>query len=44
MMELQGLTIGERDPTLFKVRVGYQVRDMPDMLKTLDRPAKPVGP
>jgi hypothetical protein len=40
-MELEGLTIGDPDPALFQVPAGYQVRDMPDMLKTLARPSKP---
>jgi len=34
-MELQGLTLVEPDPALFRVPAGVTVRDMPDMIKML---------
>jgi hypothetical protein len=34
-MVLEGLTVGDPDPALFKVPEGYTVRDMPDMLKAV---------
>jgi hypothetical protein len=34
-MELEGLTLGEPDPALFRVPVGVTVREMPDMTKML---------
>jgi hypothetical protein len=34
-MELQGLTLGEADPALFRAPVGVTVREMPDITKML---------
>jgi hypothetical protein len=41
-MVLEGLTVGDPDPALFKVPEGYQVRDMPDMLKAVGAASAPA--
>jgi len=42
-MVLEGLTVGDPDPALFKVPEGYTVRDMPDMLKAVGAGSAPAA-